>query len=84
MRLLVRHMKTGSQLHRLERLRANLHHFDHSPDFGDSETVAAIRLHLMMRIREAESAERYEWRRQSPVSVAVERGNQFELCIEAA
>jgi len=38
----------------LERLRANLWHFDNSPDFGDREAVEAIRRHLELRIREAE------------------------------
>jgi hypothetical protein len=54
--LLLRHMKTGSPTDRLHSLLAALQHFDHSPDFGDSEAVAAIRKHLMVRIREAESA----------------------------
>ena len=39
----------------LHRLQAQLQHFDRSPDFGDAEAVAAIRLHLLGRIREAES-----------------------------
>ena len=38
----------------LETLRAQLHHFDHSPDFGDGKAVAVIRQHLLLRIREAE------------------------------
>ena len=38
----------------LYRLQAQLRHFDHSPDFGDAESVAAIRRHLLVRIREAE------------------------------
>ena len=42
----------------LERLRTDLRHFEHTPDFGDAETVAAIRRHLELRIREAESATR--------------------------
>ena len=41
---------------RVEELRAQLRHFDSSPDFGDAEAVAAIRRHLLLRIREAESA----------------------------
>ena len=28
-------------------LRAQLHHFDYSPDFGDGEAVAVIRRHLL-------------------------------------
>ncbi|MGC2613123.1 MAG: hypothetical protein WA354_03760 [Terracidiphilus sp.] len=39
-------------------LRAQLHHFDDSPDFGDGEAVAVIRRHLLNRIREAEGAMR--------------------------
>jgi hypothetical protein len=31
-----------------------LEHFDCSPDFGEGEAVAAIRRHLLLRIREAE------------------------------
>lgn len=38
----------------LDRLRASLDHFENSPDFGDRETVEAIRRHLEMRIHEAE------------------------------
>jgi hypothetical protein len=49
-------MKPFAQTDRLQSLLATLQHFDHSPDFGDSEAVAAIRRHLMIRIREAESA----------------------------
>jgi hypothetical protein len=56
MALLVRHMKPLSQADRLQSLMAALEHFNQSPDFGDSESVAAIRRHLMIRIREAESA----------------------------
>lgn len=59
MALLVRHMKTGSQIDRLQSLKAALQHFDHSPDFGDAEAVEAIRRHLMVRIREAEIAMKY-------------------------
>jgi hypothetical protein len=40
----------------LQSLRAQLQHFDQSPDFGDAEAVAAIRQHLVLRIREAEGA----------------------------
>ena len=40
----------------LKALRAQLQHFDHSPDFGDSEAVAVIRKHLLLRIRETEGA----------------------------
>jgi len=39
-------------------LRAQLHHFDHSPDFGDAESVEAIRRLLLLRIRQAEGAMR--------------------------
>ena len=39
-------------------LKAQLHHFDHSPDFGDGEAVQVIRQHLLLRIREAEGAVR--------------------------
>jgi hypothetical protein len=38
----------------LYRLQAQLRHFDDSPDFGDAAVVAAIRVHLLIRIREAE------------------------------
>ena len=51
-------MKTAPQNDRLQALFSMLHHFDHSPDFGDSETVAAIRGHLLVRIREAQSSMR--------------------------
>ena len=51
-------MKHGRQIDRLERLRTDLRHFEHTADFGDAETVAAIRRHLELRIREAESATR--------------------------
>jgi hypothetical protein len=43
----------------VQTLRAQLQHFDQSPDFGDAEAVAAIRKHLLLRIREAEHAEQY-------------------------
>ena len=42
----------------LRALRAQLHHFDHSPDFGDAEAVRVIRQHLLQRIREVEGAMR--------------------------
>lgn len=73
-------------MHRLETLRAYLHHFDNSPDFGDRETVAAIRKHLMMRIREAESAMRYSERMLSPgqAKSAVRSRDRFQLRAEAA
>lgn len=56
MRLLVRHMGTSPQTDRLQTLQANLQHFNLSPDFGDGEAVAAIRVYLIVRIREAEDA----------------------------
>jgi hypothetical protein len=40
----------------VQALRKQLQHFDESPDFGDAEAVAAIRKHLLLRIREAEHA----------------------------
>jgi hypothetical protein len=40
-------------------LRAQLRHFDESPDFGDGAAVQIIRLHLLDRIREAEIAMKY-------------------------
>jgi hypothetical protein len=40
----------------LSTLRAQLQHFDDSPDFGDAEAVAVIRRHLLLRIRETEGA----------------------------
>lgn len=52
-------MKPAPSPYRLEKLRANLKHFENSPDFGDAEAVAVIRRHLLTRIREAESARRY-------------------------
>ena len=42
----------------LEKLRANLQHFESSPDFGDGEAVEEIRRHLEVRIREAEGLAR--------------------------
>jgi hypothetical protein len=48
-------------------LKAQLHHFDHSPDFGDGEAVQAIRQHLLLRIREVEGAMRCPaWLRVQP------------------
>lgn len=40
----------------LTALRANLEHFEQSPDFGDAEAAEVIRRHLKVRIREAEGA----------------------------
>jgi hypothetical protein len=40
----------------LTALRESLAHFEQSPDFGDLESVAAIRRHLVVRIRETEGA----------------------------
>lgn len=48
-------MNRPSHTDLLYRLQAQLQHFDRSPDFGDAEAVAAIRRHLLVRIREAES-----------------------------
>jgi hypothetical protein len=56
----------------LNRLEEQLRHFDRSPDFGDAEAVAAIRQHLLVRIREAESLVRYR------LPVQRERGSQAE------
>jgi len=50
----VRHRKLSMQ--RLEELRAQLQHFDQSPDFGDRDAVEEIRQHLLLRIREAEGS----------------------------
>lgn len=71
--LLVRHMKTGQQTERVQTLLANLQHFDHCPDFGDSEAVAVIRKHLMVRIREAESAIQYSRLQQQAMAKSVVR-----------
>ena len=49
-------MKRLSNQDRLGRLRAQLRHFEQSPDFGDKEAVDAIRQFLLLRIREAEGA----------------------------
>ena len=58
-------------MQRLEVLNTYLRHFDQSPDFGDSEAVAEIRRHLLIRIREAESAMRCrEWLQQSQAEAA--------------
>ena len=46
----------------IRELRAQLHHFDESPDFGDGAAVRIIRLHLLDRIREAEIAMKYRVR----------------------
>jgi hypothetical protein len=55
-------MKYGHQNDVLKTLQAQLEHFNQSPDFGDAEAVAVIRQHLLLRIREAESAMRCrEW-----------------------
>jgi hypothetical protein len=40
-------------------LRAQLRHFDESPDFGEGAAVQIIRLHLLDRIHEAEIAMKY-------------------------
>ena len=41
-------------MQRLEELRAQLQHFEQSPDFGDADAVDEIRQHLLLRMREAE------------------------------
>jgi hypothetical protein len=51
-------MKHGHQYDVLGTLRAQLEHFERSPDFGDADAVAVIRQHLLTRIREAEGAMR--------------------------
>jgi len=56
---LLRHMKrmpSSSPSDQLTALRTSLEHFEQSPDFGDSDCVAAIRIHLQLRIRQAEGA----------------------------
>ena len=83
MALLVRHMKTASQSDRLQSLLATLQHFDSSPDFGDAEAVAVIRKHLMVRIREAESAVRCAEPQREPMRVAL-IGNRLQAHAEAA
>ena len=45
-----------SPMDQLTTLRASLEHFEQSPDFGDAESVEAIRRHLKLRIKEAEGA----------------------------
>jgi hypothetical protein len=51
-------MNRLSQHELLHSLRAQLRHFDCSPDFGDAEAVAVIRHYLLLRIREAEGLSR--------------------------
>ena len=48
-------MKRPSYPDLLRRLKLQLAHFERSPDYGDSESVAAIRRLLLLRIREIES-----------------------------
>ncbi|WP_162601819.1 hypothetical protein [Occallatibacter savannae] len=48
-----------SPLDQLAALRASLSHFESTADIGDSASVAAIRNHLELRIRHAESALRF-------------------------
>lgn len=55
----MKHMTSSSPVDQLISLRTSLLHFEQSPDFGDSESVAAIRLHLELRIRQAEGALRF-------------------------
>lgn len=55
----MKHMVSPSPADQLTSLRTSLEHFVQSPDFGDSESVAAIRLHLELRIRQAEGALRF-------------------------
>ena len=69
---LFRPMNQASHRDVLYKLRAQLEHFDCSPDFGDADAVAAIRQHLLLRIREAESS----MRRFIPVNTR--RENQSE------
>jgi len=73
-------------MHKLETLRAYLHHFDQSPDFGDSEAVAVIRRHLLMRIHEAEGAMQCrEWlQTQAQAKNTVPNRGRFQFCAEAA
>ena len=40
----------------LEKLRADLRHFEQSADFGENPTVIEIKAHLLRRIGELESA----------------------------
>jgi hypothetical protein len=65
-------MKRLSHTDLLHRLQTQLQHFDRSPDFGDAEAVAAIRRHLLVRIREAESLTR------CGIHVQAERVSQAE------
>jgi hypothetical protein len=58
-------MKRASQTTRLQALRAQLQHFNDSPDFGDAEAVEIIRQHLLLRIREAEGDLRTRARAQA-------------------
>jgi len=51
-------MNQFTQADLLCKLQAQLQHFDCSPDFGDAVAVEAIRQHLLVRIREAESGMR--------------------------
>ena len=79
-------MKTGVQTERLDSLLATLQHFDCSPDFGDSEAVAAIRKHLMVRIREAESVLRCteQLEAKAPQSAPFSGEARVHSCAEAA
>jgi len=72
--------------HRLETLRGYLHHFENSPDFGDGEAVAAIREHLLMRIREVENSIRCpDWvQPPSEVKGMIRELNLTESHVEAA
>jgi len=85
-RSLVRHMKTGPLMHQLKILRGYLDHFDHSPDFGDGEAVAAIRRHLLTRIRELEGSIRCpDWSQpQAEAKNAIGIAEPFHSRAEAA
>jgi hypothetical protein len=48
-------MSIRSKIEHLQTLRANLRHFEESPDFGDSLTVQRIKQILRRQIAEAES-----------------------------
>jgi len=48
-------MQHASQDRRLQMLRANLAHFQLSPDVGDGSDVEVIKQFLELRIRETES-----------------------------
>jgi hypothetical protein len=65
-------MKRNTHMDLLYRLEEQLRHFDYAPDFGDAEAVAAIRRHLLGRIREAENLVRCS------VPVQAERVSQAE------